>query len=217
MDLCGLENENHVFVLLRLPAPPKKHTASNASKKEMRIFSDIKNVFGTALTTVCYKPGSLVHGWKLSSSLFHRPLFTSITTLWNILFRLQKPLLLMSVCLFIFFHLTPLRLFRRKAQCVIAESGYCWQSVTFRWESTMTLQVTFIHCQAEIRGKYSVQVLKCCQCWAVVKSLELKINQSANSQMNWLLIPKLLALFSTFPEALLMCFEIISLDFDMLL
>lgn len=56
-----------------------------------------------------------------------------------------------------------------------------------------------------------------CHCWALAKSPELKINQSANSQMSWSLIPKLLALLSTFPWALQLYFEIISLDFDMLL
>lgn len=56
-----------------------------------------------------------------------------------------------------------------------------------------------------------------CHCRASVKSPELKINQSANSQMSWSLIPKWLGLLSTFPKDLLLCFEMISLDSDVLL
>lgn len=51
-------------------------------------------------------------------------------------------------CLPIFlFSFTSFLLFCRRAQHVIVHSRYCWQSVTFRWECTMALQVTFIHYQ----------------------------------------------------------------------
>lgn len=53
-----------------------------------------------------------------------------------------------------------------------------------------------------------------CHCWAVVKSPELKINQSARRPMIWLLIPKRLVLFPTFPEALLLCLLNVPLHFD---
>lgn len=68
---------------------------------------------------------------------------------------------IVSVCLFFFFHLTPFLLFCRRAQYVIMQSRYCWQGVTFRWECTMALQVTFIHYQPKIMVKYSAQVLIC--------------------------------------------------------
>lgn len=119
-------------------------------------------------------------------------------------------------CLPIFlFSFTSFLLFCRRAQHVIVHSRYCWQSVTFRWECTMALQVTFIHYQTSITVKYSAQLLICVTC---IVTVEVESNLpsviSANSQMSWSLILKLL---STFPRALLLCFEIISLGSNMLL
>lgn len=118
-----------------------------------------------------------------------------------------------------FFHLTYLLLFCRKAQFVIAQSRYCWQGVTFRWGCTMAFAGHLSSLSSSDHGEIFCTSMchLCCHCWAVVKSPELKINQFANIQMSWSLISKWLGLRSTFPRAQLLCFEIISLDFDTLL
>lgn len=155
-------------------------------------------------------------------SASHIPLPSSVATLGDILFWPRKAF---AVCLFIFFHLTSLLLFFAARHSVSSRRAGTADKVwrggeNARWPRRSLLFTV----KLRSRRKYSAQVFKkkifkemCrprCHRRASVESPELEINQSANSQMSWLLILKWLALVSTLPQALLLCFEMISLDFD---